>query len=352
VYATAIAKGYTPQSVLFDLPTQFSTACSPSDVMNSEPPCYAPQNYDHNFRGPMTFTTALQQSINIPAVETLYLAGIGNVIDLAARMGIRGLGDAKDYGLSFALGAAEVRLLDLTSAYGVFGNDGIRNAPVGVLEVLDSKGKVIEKFEPHPEAAIDPAVAQQMASIMSNNEARMPAYAPNNPLTFPGFDVAAKTGTTNESRDAWTVGYTPTIAVGVWAGNNDNRPMVKEIAGYIVAPMWHEFMEKALAKYPQELFKEPPAIPEDSQPALRGVSIINGEAHSLLYWTDKDNPRGPAPLNPAGDPQFQYWEYPIQQWLAAGGGVPQNTDELLGKLNDLLKEAQDALKKEQRKNGQ
>ncbi|HEX2792295.1 MAG TPA: hypothetical protein VHO23_01085, partial [Candidatus Paceibacterota bacterium] len=169
----------------------------------------------------------------------------------------------------------------------------------------------------------------------------------NNPLTFPGYDVAAKTGTTNESRDAWTVGYSPTIAVGAWAGNNDNTPMVKEIAGYIVAPMWHEVMEKALAKYPKEYFEEPPATPDSVSPALRGVSFIpSGDgtgAHSILYWTDKDSPRGPQPSNPASDPQFAYWEQPIQLWAANGGALQQSTpEELLERLQDLLEQAQEA----------
>ena len=356
VYATAIAKGYTPESVLFDLPTQFSTACSPSDVYNSEPPCYAPGNYDMTFRGPMTFTTALQQSINIPAVQTLYLAGIGNVIDLATRMGIQGLGDPKSYGLSFALGAAEVRLLDLVSAYGVFANDGIRHAPTGILEVKDKTGKVLEKYEERGEMVLDTNVAHQMAAIMSNNEARIPAYAANNPLTFSGYDVAAKTGTTNESRDAWTVGYSPTIAVGAWAGNNDNRPMVKEIAGYIVAPMWHEFMEKALAKAPSEVFEEPPVTPSDLAPALRGQSFVQGpdgtmSAHSLLYWTNKDAPRSGPPLNPASDPQFNYWEAPIQAWIASGGAIAPrpnatSTEAILEQINDLIEEAADLQRKQ------
>jgi len=363
VYAAAIAKGYTPEAILFDLPTQFSTACSPGDVYNNEAPCYAPQNYDQTFRGPMTLTKALQQSINIPAVQTLYLAGVKNVIDLATRMGIEGLGDPKSYGLSFALGAAEVRLLDITSAYGVFGNDGIRHAPTGILEVTDKKGKVLEKYEERGEMILDANVARQMASIMSNNEARVPAYSPNNPLTVAGFDVAAKTGTTNESRDAWTVGYTPTLAVGVWAGNNDNRPMVKEIAGYIVAPMWHEFMEKALPKRPNEVFRDPAPTPTDISPALRGQAFVPANdgtmsAHSLLYWTNKDNPQGPPPANPGSDPQFPYWEAPIQSWLASGGGFmppPQNNgsstpateEELLEQLEELLDEAAD-LQREQR----
>lgn len=310
VYATAIEKGYTPETVIFDVPTQFSTACSPSDTSNSEPPCYAPQNYDLKFRGPMTFRSALAQSINIPAVKVLYLAGIDKVINLATRMGITTLGTAKDYGLSFALGAAEVSPLQMASAMGVFANDGVRNPPTGILEIRDMKGRVIEKFTPAPEQAIDSSVARQMADIMSDNQARIPSYNPVNPLAFADYDVAAKTGTTNESRDAWTVGYSPSIAVAVWAGNNDNSPMVKEIAGYIVAPMWREFMDVALTKVPKEYFNEPPAIPENAPSALRGVVTW----HSLLLLTNKDNPLGPPPANPYSDPQLAYWETPIQMW--------------------------------------
>ncbi|HEX2792095.1 MAG TPA: transglycosylase domain-containing protein, partial [Candidatus Paceibacterota bacterium] len=179
VYAAALLKGYTPETVIYDLPTQFSTSCSPSDTFNSEAPCYAPGNYDGNFRGPMTFTTALAQSINIPAVKTLYLAGIDNVINLARKMGISTLGSPRDYGLSFALGAAEVRLLDIVSAFGVFGNDGIRNAPVAILSVTDKNGKVLEEYEDRPEMALDTGVARQISAMLSNNDARVPAYAVN-----------------------------------------------------------------------------------------------------------------------------------------------------------------------------
>lgn len=324
VYAAAIEKGYTSETVIFDVPTQFSTACAPSDVANSAPPCYAPQNYDFTFRGPMTFRTALAQSINIPAVKALYLAGIPSVLDLSSRMGISTLGTAKDYGLSLALGAAEVSPLEMASAMGVFANDGVRNPPVGILEIRDMKGKVIKKFEARPQQAISPEVARQMADIMSDNNARIPSYNPVNPLSIPGYDVAAKTGTTNESRDAWTVGYAPNIAVAIWAGNNDNSPMVKEIAGYIVAPLWRQFMDVALAKLPKEYFNEPPPIPENAPAVLRGEIVW----HSLLLLTNKDNPQGPPPANPYSDPQLPYWETPIQAWAqggAFGAGVASTT---------------------------
>lgn len=323
VYAAALEKGYTPETILFDLPTQFSTACAPQDTSNSAPPCYAPQNYDLKFRGPMTMRSALAQSINIPAVKALYLAGIPNVIDLAERLGISTLGGPEDYGLSMALGAAEVSPLEMASAFGVFANDGIRNPPVGILEVRDMKGKVLQEYKAAPVQALDAGVARQMADIMSDNQARIPSYNPVNPLAFADYDVAAKTGTTNESRDAWTVGYSPNLAVAVWAGNNDNSPMVKEIAGYIVAPMWREFMDVALAKRPKEYFDAPPATPESAPPVLRGQVTYQ----SILGLTNKDNPQGPPPANPYADSQYAYWQYPIDVFAAGLMGTTTPLDE-------------------------
>ncbi len=308
-YASALAKGFTPETIIFDLPTQFSTACDPSGIFEREYPCYAPGNYDDKFRGPMTFITALAQSINIPAVKIMYMAGIDTVIDTATRMGITTLGDAKEYGLSLALGAAEVRLLDMVSAYSVFAAEGVRNPPTGILKVVDDTGKTLEEFEAAPEQVIDAGVARDMSYMLSNNEARFPEYPPQNPFHFPGYDVAAKTGTTNDYRDAWTVGYTPNIAVGVWAGNNDNSPMVKEVAGYIVAPMWHEFMEVALAKLPQEYFSERRPIPENAPPALRGIYTDGRSIHDILWWVNKDNPLGGGTSR--GDAQTPYWEYSL-----------------------------------------
>jgi 1A family penicillin-binding protein len=323
VYAAALQKGFTPDTAIFDLPTQFSTACAVSDNFNGEAPCYAPGNYDGKFRGPMTFTTALAQSINIPAVKALYLAGIPNVLTLAKNMGLTSLGEPSDYGLSLALGAAEVRLLDLTSAYGAFANEGVLNPPTGILKVTAANGKVTEEFKDQGRQVLDPEVARQMSGMLSSNEARFPEYPPNNPFHFPGYDVAAKTGTTNESRDAWTVGYTPNIAIGVWAGNNDNSPMVKEIAGYIVAPMWHEVMQYALGHYPQQFFTAAQPTPDSVPGALRGLYSDGTSFHDILYWVNKDNPRGGG--NSMGDRQFPYWEYPINTYSYGSGSSTAST---------------------------
>lgn len=313
VYAAAIQKGFTRETAIFDLPTQFSTICSPADTSNSEPPCYAPGNFDNKFRGPMTFTTAIAQSINIPAVKTLYLAGIPNVLSLGKSMGLSSLGEPKDYGLSLALGAAEVRLLDLVNAYAGFANEGMVNKPYGILKVSDVGGKTLDEFEPEPTRAIDPEIAREITYMLSNNVARQPEYPPENPFHFPGYDVAAKTGTTDESRDVWTVGYTPSVAVGVWAGNNDNSPMVREIAGFIVAPMWNEVMRYAISKYPKELFTAPPEIPGDVPGALRGLYAGASGVHDVLHWVNKDNPRGGGTSQ--SDGQYRYWEYSLGGWF-------------------------------------
>lgn len=310
VYAAALEKGFTPETIIFDLPTQFSTACAASDIFNNAYPCYAPGNYDGSFRGPMTFITALAQSINIPAVKVLYLAGMDNVIDLAQRAGISTLTNVRDYGLSLALGAGEVKLLELTSAFGVFASDGVRHPPVAVLKVTDAVGRVLEEYEPKPEDVMDPGIARDISYMLSNNEARQPAYRPDNPFYFPGYDVAAKTGTTNDSKDFWVVGYTPSIAVGVWAGNNDpQKPTVREIAGYVVSPMWREFMEVALDTVPQTFFGERRPVPDSLPGALRGVWNNGTEAHDLLHWVNKDNPRGGGTSR--GDQQYPHWEYAL-----------------------------------------
>ncbi|MBU6214331.1 penicillin-binding protein [Patescibacteria group bacterium] len=322
IYALALMHGYTRDTVVFDTPTQFSTKCLPSDIYNGTPPCYSPGNFDNTFRGPMTFETALAQSINVPAVKVLYLVGIQNAINLAKSFGLTSLGDPNQYGLTLVLGGGEVRLLDLTSAYSVFANDGVQNHPAGILEVDDAQGNVLEKYNQAPMQVIPVNIARDMSAMLSDAPARVPEYALNSPLSFPGYEVAVKTGTTNDTRDAWTVGYTPSITIGVWVGNNDNTPMVKTIAGFIAVPMWHEAMSYALSKYPKTYFGEADPIFSSVPPMLQGNWRIKDAAgsiapHDLLYWTDKNNPTGPPPSNPASDPQFAYWEYGIAAWYAS-----------------------------------
>jgi len=256
VYATAFLKGLTPETVLFDLPTQFSTACKPSDTSHKDP-CYFPENYDGKFRGPMSIRNALAQSVNVPAVKALYIAGISDSIQTARRMGITTLEDASRYGLTLVLGGGEVTLLDITSAYGVFANDGVRNPTTAIIRIVYRDGTVLEEFSPRPVSVLDQNVARQISNILSDNVARTPAFGTNSSLFFKNRDVAAKTGTTNDYRDVWIIGYTPNLAVGMWAGNNDNTPIDKSIAGFVIAPLWRTFMDVALPTRTTEYFVQP-----------------------------------------------------------------------------------------------
>lgn len=320
VYAAAIQKGYTRDTVVFDVPTQFSTSCNTNDF-SSDAPCYSPVNYNGKFHGPMTFMNALAQSVNIPAVKALYLTGMQNAITLASRLGITTLTDPSRFGLSLVLGGGEVKLLDMVSAYGVFANEGIRTNPVAIKEIQDSEGNVIFSQEQNSRRVLESRVAREINFMLSNDKAREPAFGRHGLLYFPGRDVAAKTGTTNDFRDAWVVGYTPNISVGAWAGNNDNRPMDKKISGFIIVPLWNEFMKEVLPEIPVEYFGDAEAIPQDIKPVLRGVwkqqsaTSTKQEIHSILYYVNKDDPLGPPPRNPADDPQYVYWETGVQNWL-------------------------------------
>jgi 1A family penicillin-binding protein len=326
VYATAFEEGYTPSTVLFDLPTQFSTACSPQDNTNDTPPCYSPSNFDGNFKGPMTMRDAIAQSQNVPSVKVLYLAGIAQSIKTATDLGISTLGNAAQYGLTLVLGGGEVTLLEETGAYAVFANDGVRNPPTGILQVTDANGTVLESYEPQPQQVLDPQIARQVNDVLSDNVARTPEFGAESPLQFDGYDVADKTGTTNDFRDVWILGYTPSIAVGAWAGNNDNTPMAKKIAAFIVAPMWHDFMLQALQKYSSPTDTFPPPAPDPDLASLPPVLTGNWNTdptqgvHDILYWVDKSAPRT-LHTGGSGDVQMPYWDYPVSLWAAQGGVI-------------------------------
>ena len=324
VYATAFEKGYTPDTVVFDLQTQFSTACDAQDVASDTPPCYSPSNYDGTFKGPLKLRDALAISENIPAIKVLYLAGIQDSIKTAQDLGITTLGNADRYGLTLVLGGGEVNLVEMTGAYSVFANDGVRNPPTAILRVEDKDGTILENFENKSVQVIDPQIARLMNDVLSDNNARIPEFGADSPLYFKGYDVADKTGTTNDFRDTWIIGYTPSFAAGSWAGNNDNSPMVKKIAAFIVAPMWHEFMTYALQKYssPSDAFTRPAPEPNPDElpPVLRGEWNANPAqgVHDILYWLRKEAPRSGQPGN-TNDSQFTRWDYPVQLWAAAGG---------------------------------
>lgn len=346
VYAQAFLKGYTPDTALFDVPTQFNSSCAPNDY-TMDNGCYAPSNYDDNFRGPMTMREALAQSINIPSVKTLYLAGLNDSIRLARDMGLSSLSNKGDYGLTLVLGGGEVTPLEMASGYGVFANNGVKTDISPIIEIKNKEGELIEQHDPRPVQVLEKETALRISDVLSDNVARTPAYGPNSALYFSGRDVAVKTGTTNDYRDAWIMGYTPNLAVGAWAGNNDNSPMDKKVAGMIVAPMWRAFMDKVLPDMPVEQFEEP--FIEDRatlKPVLQGiwqggmfaeqnnfnsrdnrndrdnfsstVTVIGGP-HSILNWVDKDDPRGEYPENPSLDSQYDNWEFSVRVWAQEKG---------------------------------
>ncbi|MDO8510139.1 MAG: PBP1A family penicillin-binding protein, partial [bacterium] len=347
VYAAAFNKGYTPDTVLFDLPTEFSTTCSPEGrPLGASAKCYHPVNYDNTFKGPMTLRSTLAESRNIPSIKVLYLAGMKDSINLASTMGVTTLGSPNQYGLTLVLGGGEVTLLELTGAYGVFANEGIRNPTTGILKIEDSKGNVLEEFKASPSDVLPRETALKINDVLSDNNARSPLFGEQSLLYFPSRDVAAKTGTTNDYRDAWILGYTPNLVVGAWAGNNDNSSMEKKVAGLIISPMWNAFMTEALNTLPVAYFNQPSPTPRTIKPVLRGVwaggqsvfidkasgklatehtpiemqeeRIIPG-VHTILSWVNKDDPLGPPPVNPTNDPQFRLWEYSVREWVRTQG---------------------------------
>ncbi|MCD6429144.1 PBP1A family penicillin-binding protein [bacterium] len=243
VYATAFQKGYTENTIVVDELTNFGKWGNKY---------YIPQNYDGKFRGPVTLKQALAQSLNIPAVKVLlYLAGIEDSIKTAKMMGITTLNQPSSfYGPALVLGGGEVKLLELTSAYGVFTTGGLRVPPKSVLKIIDNRGNIIEdNTNTSPRRVLSQKVCQMINDILSDNKARAPMFGWTSPLYFPGHWVAAKTGTTDSFRDAWVIGYSKSAVLGIWVGNNDNTPMAKKPAVTIAGPVWHQIMWEVLKKF-------------------------------------------------------------------------------------------------------
>jgi len=346
VYALAFKKGYTEDTTLFDVPTEFSASCD----VNGKPlsghkksDCYSPSDFDANYRGPMTLRNALAQSINIVAVKLLYLVGVNDSIKLAHDLGITSLNDPTRYGLSLVIGGGETSLLDMTSVYGVFATEGVRHPYQSILSIEDENKNILEQYQDQQYQVLDPNVPRIVSSILSDNTARIPTFGAHSVLEIPGVQVAVKTGTTNDNKDAWTIGYTPSVAVGVWVGNNDNVPMKKGGAA-LAGPIWNAVMSEALKTLPKdETFNAPDPIDPSIPAALRGFwqggetfvidkasgglatentplemreekSITN--VHTILYWINKNNPLGPKPADGTSDSLYYHFESGIQKWWA------------------------------------
>ncbi len=332
VYAKAFEKGYQPETIMIDVETNFGP-----DGMGKD---YIPNNYNLNFNGPLPMRNTLAMSLNIPAVKTLYLAGIEETINLAERLGVTSLKRKEEYGLSLALGGGDMTLLEETAAFSVFANDGKRNPAITIQKIIDYQGQEILNSKQKEEQVIDAQVARKINSILSDNNARVPVFGSQNPLFFKNRSVAGKTGTTQDFRDAWTVGYTPQIAVGVWVGNNNNQQMQEGADGSVVAaPLWRKFMEEILSRYPEEKFIEYEKIKSNklmitgnfdkkkiyfdekkgkkvSKKKKNKEGVVEkfepANKHDILYYVNKDNPLGDDPPN-LNDPMALRWEEGIKK---------------------------------------
>ncbi|MBI4992405.1 MAG: PBP1A family penicillin-binding protein [Candidatus Harrisonbacteria bacterium] len=326
-YLTAFQKGFTPDTIVFDVPTEFAANNEKCplivDFNNEERDCFHPHNFDEQFRGPVKLRTALAQSINIPAVKTLYLAGIDNTLKNAQNLGINTLTERSRYGLSLVLGGGEVILKELVGAYSVFAQEGLKHEQIMILKITDSNGNTLEEYKDSSAPVINSQYPRLINDILTDIDERSGLFSSSLPLTvFPGHEVALKTGTTNDYRDAWALGYTPDLVVGVWAGNNDNSPMERRGSSILAAvPIWSDFLKETLRDKQFTSFNKPDPILSQS-PILRGEYIVNyktvnqnySQIHNILYYLNKNNPQTTAPTNPENDPQFSNWETGVLRW--------------------------------------
>jgi len=302
-YVSAFQKGWTPATLIWDVPITFT---------NSYGQSYSPKNYDNKFHGPVTIRSALANSYNVPAVRTLDFVGLPTFLENARAFGITTL-TRQDYWLALTLGGGEVPLLEMAGMYQVFANGGRRMPPIAILRVTNAQGKVICQFTPpgqdskgikpcqeSPEAGkqvITPQHAYLITHILSDTRARCPAFGCPNPLEL-GRPVAAKTGTTNDYKDNWTLGYTPDLVVGVWVGNSDNSAMKGTTGVTGAAPIWHDFMEQATKKMPVKNFERPPGIVEKEICADTGTQPSEFCRQKIMEVFVEDQP----PQGPEFDP--------------------------------------------------
>lgn len=335
VYSMAFSRGYLPQTQLWDVNTVFKTDSG----------TYEPKNYDFKERGPLTLRSALQNSLNTPAVKLLYLVGLGRVLDYTNNLGYTTLSDRSRFGLSFALGSGEVKPIEHASAFATFANDGMRLPVSEILKVEDNDGTVLQEWKStEGTRVIESQAVRLLSDVLSDTQSRSLIFnqTARNNLSLPDRPVAAKTGTTNNFNDAWTVGYTPNLVTVVWVGNSDGTAMSRGADGSVIAaPIWQGYMRQATKTMPIERFLPPQAATTDRSALLgsafmQQVKIVKGtnqlatdltppemtelrtyyQPHEILYYLDKDDPTGPAPTNPAQDPQFEAWEHAVQIWVS------------------------------------
>lgn len=293
-YATALEKGYTASTLLMDTKTVFPVAGQKD---------YVPVNYDGKFHGPLQVRYALGNSINIPAVKMLAMVGLENMLSKSSQMGISTLAPTKEnlrrFGLSVTLGGGEVRLLDLAAAYSAFANGGFKKEPVAILKIEDNAGKVLEEFKPvDGKRVLTEAVAFLISDILSDNQARLITFGPSSGLNIANRRIAVKTGTSNDKRDNWAIGWSPDILVGVWVGNNDNSAMKRVASGISGAtPIWRAILLQALKERPQRDFSPPEGVVMAEVDSISGFRAHDGFPSRMEYFVKGTEPSGNDPVH-------------------------------------------------------
>jgi membrane peptidoglycan carboxypeptidase len=280
-------EAWTPGTLVADIQRPFPDGANPP---------YVPTNYDGQERGMVTVRTALANSLNIPAVTALEFATLPQYLELMQRLGITTL-TRPDYGLGLSLGAGEIPLIELTDAFSALANGGVRLPPVTIQKITDSAGNVIcEQNTDRPcqdatgQQVISPVDAFLLSDVLSDNEARLAAFGSNSPLVLADRPVAAKTGTTNDYRDNWTMGYTPQLATGVWVGNSNNTPMQNVTGVTGAGPIWNEFMTLAHTGEPVVPFSPPAGVRQFEVCADTGTLPSDVCPERRTRWYAEDRP--------------------------------------------------------------
>lgn len=293
-YATAFAKGYSPASMLLDVPTKFPGG--------KEGEFYEPKNYDGKFRGPVQLRFALGSSLNVPAVKLLSLVGLKDMLTTAYDMGFDSLAptaaNMSRFGLSVTLGGGEVRLFDLVHAYSAFANGGEKVEPVSILKVTKDGKTLYEAKQAQKQRVLSEEVAFLINHVLYDNNARLLTFGANSYLNMNGKAIAVKTGTTNDKRDNWTIGWSTKAVVGVWVGNNDNSSM-KEVASGVTgaSPIWRKIILKTWEKYKGDDFVVPPGVEARQVDTVSGYPEHDGYPVRADYFVKGTVPLEPDPIH-------------------------------------------------------
>lgn len=335
-YATALSKGYTASTLLMDVKTSFP---------NQGEADYVPVNYDGKFHGPVQMRFALGNSFNIPAVKMLAMVGIKDMLTTANDMGLTTLAptdeNMKRFGLALTLGGGEVHPIDLAVAYSAFANGGYKVEPVAILKVVDRNGRVL--YENHSKAkqrVLSEDVAFIMSHMLLDNNARLIEFGPNSYLNITSRQVAVKTGTTDDKRDNWTVGWTPNILVATWVGNNDNSPMSQTLASGVTgaAPIWRRVILEAIKGRSAQEFKKPDNVIAMTIDSFGGGAPVDGRPTRSEYYIKGTEPQGPSAIYKelkvsktdsnklASDSEVAHHEYDLRKYVVFAESDPVSTD--------------------------